>query len=155
MKVTEPEPTTIKDWGYGCLGLIILLVIWAVIGNLTERKPPAPPPISPPQLAKPIDPVAEKNRKREQLLRLGACAQIENALVANGYDVQVMPMRDNDRHIVIVGPPVNRLFVRQVANSGIGRRLKQRGICKVTFMRDQFTWVGEWDVFYGKIEALP
>ena len=144
-----------RGCGYGCLALIVLVVVWVVVANLTERKPPTPPPISPPQPAKPVDPVAEKKRKREQLLRRDACAQIENALLADGYDVQVMPMRDNDRHIAIVGPPVNRLFVRQVANSGIGRRLKQRGIYKVTFMRDQFTWVGEWDVFYGKIEALP
>lgn len=72
----------------------------------------------------------------------------------DGYDIQVLPMSDNDANIVIVGAPVNRLFVRQVVRSGIGRRLKERGIRKVTFMRDRYTWVGEWDVFYNKVEAL-
>jgi len=88
-------------------------------------------------------------------LRLDASAQIEDVLVQGGYDVQVVLMTDNDRHIVVVGAPVDRLFVRQFAASGIRRRLKERGIDEVTFMKDRFSWVAEWDVFYNKLEALP
>jgi len=132
----------------------VLLIIWAVIASFTGKKTPTPPPAAAPVI-KPPDLIVQRKLEKEHALRLDASAQIEDVLVQGGYDVQVVLMTDNDRHIVVVGAPVDRLFVRQFAASGIRRRLKERGIDEVTFMKDRFSWVAEWDVFYNKLEALP
>ncbi|MBI4166717.1 MAG: hypothetical protein HY508_13385 [Acidobacteria bacterium] len=93
------------------------ILAWAAI---TERPTSAQPKPPPPTAASQVpDPKSELKRQKEDVLRVDACRQIEGALRKDGYNVRVMPMKDDTVKIVIVGMPVDGSFMRMFIRSGI------------------------------------
>lgn len=144
---------------------VLLLLILALLNDrpAPQQAPPVPKAGPPPVAAPPRPPPtkaelakakgAQEKAQAEALLRPAMCSRIESNLLGQGYDVNVILLSDNNRGMVILGPGVSRLMARQFAASGIGPRLKKIGFVKVIFMRDQYDWVGEYDVFYNTIRV--
>ena len=148
-------------WAFASGAILIVMFLVAVSRNEPAKapsppvRPPAPiatapkPPPTKAELAEARK--AQQQAQAEALTRAVACRELESRLVDTGYDVQVILMSDNNRNMVIYGPGVTRLMARQMATQSSGRQLKKIGFVKVVFMRSQYDWVGEWDVFYNTI----
>jgi len=162
------KETQIYSWAAGCGAFFILMLLlsWAYDKPATPPPPaavvkpriPAPPKPAPTKaqlratkLAQEKAIAAQQKAQAESLARALACRELGSRLVNSGYDVDITLMSDNNRNMVIYGPGVSRLMARQMATRSSAQRLKSIGFTKVTFMRSQYDWVGEWDVFYNTI----
>lgn len=114
-------------------------------------------------LLKKISPLAAKQAQQEQEveqlqreLRNGARATLEDSLLSAGYDVQVGFVGKeggDNRNLLIVGEPVNRVFIHNLIGPGPQRSLQRDGFTKITFMKSRWDWVGEYDVVTNTITA--
>jgi hypothetical protein len=100
---------------------------------------------------------AEQTLLHENLIRAAAFHVLENKLVQMGVDATVGGIGDastpTNQHMVIVGPGVTHLFMRQfAAGSGMRSALTKVGFLDVTFMVDKFTWVGTWNLANNTLE---
>ena len=105
---------------------------------------------------------AQRQRKEEQLkqaYRNGARASLEQRLLSAGYDVQVGFVAPQEATtsttLLIMGEPVNRVFIRQLIGPGLRRSLQRDGFTKITFMKGRWEWVGEYDVATDTITEMP
>jgi hypothetical protein len=111
----------------------------------------APPPPTPQQKAAADKAASLAKKAHDQRLRI--CAVLEDSLVRGGYDVQVSLISDNDAEMLIIGPSVTRTFAYQLTDQALRARLRKAGFWKVIFMRDRFSWVAEWDLFYNTFSS--
>jgi hypothetical protein len=111
---------------------------------------------SAPVSTKPSTPPITAKERHEREVRNGAVATLESTLLDGGFDVHVGIVGDrggDNRHLLIVGEPVNRVFIHNIIGPGLRRSLKRDGFIKITFMTSTTLtgWVGEYDVATNEI----
>ena len=98
---------------------------------------------------KPQQRQAHDKEARGREFRNGARVTLESRLLSAGYDVEVGFVGQeggDNRHLLIMGEPVNRVFIHQLIGPGFRRSLQRDGFTKITFMESRTDWVGEYDV---------
>jgi hypothetical protein len=143
------------------------LAAQSTLSILTQRLPSTSPQGSEARdLLKKVSPLAakeaERQRKAEELkqaYRNGARATLERSLLSAGYDVRVgfvgAEGATTSTNLLIMGEPVNRVFIHQLIGPGLRRSLQRDGFTKVTFMKSRWEWVGEYDVATDTITDMP
>jgi zinc-ribbon domain len=117
------------------------------------------------KLLKKIGPLATKQAQREARaersqweLRNIARVTIQDRLLRMGYDVRVgnvvKPGSKDNRDLFIMGEPVNRVFAYNLITPDLRSRLRRLGFIKITFMKDRWDWVGEYDVATNSFRGL-
>ncbi len=156
-----------KKYEYWVIGIVLAAGIGTIIalaihvaprsGSNEPKANSGPPTVSSsPVPLTPEQRKAQEKEKRAQASRNGARETIENLLLKSGYDVQVgFVGAQGSTHMLIMGEPVNRVFIYQLVGPGFRRSLQRDGFTKVTFMRSQTDWVGEYDVATNTIRAIP
>ncbi len=101
----------------------------------------------------------ERDLSRANAIRLQTFRVVESSLVQMGVDATVGAIGDastvSNQHMVIMGPGVTHLFMRQfAAEPDMRRTLLKVGFYDVTFMsgRGITDWVGKWNLFYNTLE---
>jgi hypothetical protein len=82
----------------------------------------------------PQEQLAPEHSRRRALLYA-----YQDWFISHGSDLQCYVMPDDDTHAMIVGPAVNRVFVRSVLRSELRTNLKQLGFRKLTFWSGKST----------------
>jgi len=118
----------------------------SVLNSVTQQTPAtSPESVEAARLLRKIGPLAAL----QQEYRNGARARLEGQLLQAGYDVQVGFVGkegEMSTNLLIVGQPVNRVFIHQLIGPGLRRSLQRDGFNKVTFMKSRWDWLGEYDV---------
>jgi hypothetical protein len=90
---------------------------------------------------------AQQAEASNSRLRARTCTILEDTLVKGGFDVRVGVTSDNNRHMMIVGPDVTRVFAHQLMKQNFRQKLLKFGFKEVTFMKSEFSgWVASFDL---------
>lgn len=142
------------------------LAAQSTLNSVTQGTPAtSPQSVEATSLLKKIGPLAsrqaEQNQQADKIkqeYRNGARATLERFLLNAGYDVQVGFVTSKgattSTNLLIVGEPVNRVFIHQLIGPGMRRSLQRDGFTKITFMKNRRNWVGEYDVVTNTIETI-
>jgi cell division septation protein DedD len=105
-----------------------------------------------PAAAPKAQPAVNQKDQIAALLRVYECRELQDALTQEGYDVDVKVSDSALTTLVMIGPGVSHLFIRQLLADPEGRRgIKKAGFMRVNFMHDDYTVVG---VYYPLTEKL-
>lgn len=138
----------------------------SMLNSVTQRTPAtSSESVEAATLLKKIGPLAAQQAQRKQQAeelqqeyRNGARATLEEQLLQAGYDVQVGfvgKQGEMSTNLLIMGQPVSRVFIHQLIGPGLRRSLRRDGFTKITFMKSQWDWVGEYDVATDTISDSP
>jgi hypothetical protein len=145
------------------VGIIMASAVLIIVGGIYNAHRPenkAALPLAPSSTPNPPtvqQRQAQEKGKQGREYRNGARSTLESRLLSAGYDVQVgfvgQEGSDN-RHLLIVGEPVNRVFIHQLIGAGFRRSLQRDGFTKITFMKSRTDWVGEYDVATNTVNTI-
>lgn len=80
--------------------------------------------------------------------------RLESAFLDMGYDVRVTLISDNDRHMMILGSPVNRVFIHQLMTPLFRAELREAGFTEVTLGTSWWNPIAVYNVSTDRIQNL-